>query len=92
MAPRKKKKLDILQAWLDRYHDPRTPGSLGGVQRFARAHRIPLKKAQLVLERDLAYTLHKQRRRHFATVPAIVGGIGRSMGGGFSRSATLGQV
>ena len=72
MAPRKKK---VSQAWLSRYHDPRAPGSLGGVQRFAKAHRLPLKQAQRVLERDLAYTLHKPRRRRFPTVPVIVGGL-----------------
>ena len=60
MAPRKKN----TQSWLTRYHDPRTPGSLGGVQRFAKAHRLPLKQAQRILERDLAYT-----------VPVIVGGL-----------------
>ena len=67
MAPRKtkRKKLDVSQEWLARYHDPRAPGSLGSVQRFARAHQIPLKQAQRVLERDLAYTLHKPRRRCF---------------------------
>ena len=70
MAPRKKK--DVSQSWLSRYHDPRTPGSLGGVQRFAKAHQIPLKQAQRVLERDLANTLHKTR---FPTVPVIVGGL-----------------
>ena len=70
----KEKKLDVSQQWLGRYHDPRVPGSLGGVSRFARAHQIPLKKAQRVLEQDLAYTLHKPRRR-FATVPVIVGGL-----------------
>ena len=71
MAPRKKH----TPSWLNRYHDPRAPGSLGGVQRFAKAHRLPLKKAQRVLERDLAYTLHKPRRRRFPTVPVIVGGL-----------------
>ena len=45
------------------------------MQRFARAHKIPLKKAQRVLERDLAYTLHKPRRRRFPTLPVIVGGL-----------------
>ena len=73
MAPRKKK--DVSPSWLNRYHDPRAPGSLGGVQRFAKAHRLPLKNAQRVLERDLAYTLHKPRRRRFPTVPVIVGGL-----------------
>ena len=72
MAPRKKK---VSPSWLNRYHDPRAPGSLGGVQRFAKTHRLPLKKAQRVLERDLAYTLHKPRRRRFPTVPVIVGGL-----------------
>ena len=75
MAPRKSKKLDVSQSWLGRYHDPRAPGSLGGVQRFARTRRIPLKQAQRVLERDLAYTLHKPRRRHFPTLPVVVGGL-----------------
>ena len=77
MAPRKtkRKKLDVSQQWLARYHDPRAPGSLGGVQRFARAHKIPLKKAQHVLQQDLAYTLHKPRRRRFPTLPVLVGGL-----------------
>ena len=77
MAPRKTKrtKLDVSSSWLSRYHDPRAPGSLGGVQRFAKAHRLPLKKAQRILERDLAYTLHKPRRRRFPTLPVIVGGL-----------------
>ena len=65
----------LSEQWLSRYHDPRAEGSLGGVQRFARAHKIPLKKAQRVLQRDLAYTLHKPRRRHFTTLPVIVGGL-----------------
>ena len=71
----RKKKRDVSQPWLGRYHDPRAPCSLGGVQRFPRAHQIPLKKAQRVLERDLAYTLHKPRRRRFPTLPVIVGGL-----------------
>ena len=77
MAPRKtkRKKVDVSQQWLARYHDPRAPGSLGGMQRFARAHKIPLKKAQRVLQQDLAYTLHKPRRRHFPTLPVLVGGL-----------------
>ena len=77
MAPRKtkRKKLDVSQQWFARYHDPRTPGSLGGEQRFARAHQIPLKKAQRVLKRDWAYTLHKPRRRRFPTLPVMVGGL-----------------
>ena len=72
MAPRKKK---VSQPWLSQYHDPRAPGSLGGVQRFAKAQGLPLKKAQRVLEQDVGYTLHKPRRRRFATLPVIVGGL-----------------
>ena len=78
MAPRKTKrktKTTLSEQWLSRYHDPRADGSLGGVQRFARAHKIPVKRAQRVLERDLAYTLHKPRRRHFPTFPVVVGGL-----------------
>ena len=45
------------------------------MQRSARAHKIPLKKAQRVLQRDLAYTLHKPRRRRFPTLSVIVGGL-----------------
>ena len=37
--------------------------------------KIPLKRAQRVLERDLAYTLHKPRRRRFPTLPVVVGGL-----------------
>jgi len=75
MVPRKTKKPDVSPSWLSRYHDPRAPGSLGGVQRFAKAHHLPLKQTQRVLERDLAYTLHKPRRRRFPTVSEIVGGL-----------------
>ena len=69
------KKSNVSQEWLNRYHDPSAPGSLGGVQRFAKAQGLPLKKAQRLLERDVGYTLHKPRRRRFATLPVIVGGL-----------------
>jgi len=77
MAPRKtkRKKRDVSQQWLGCYHVPRAPGSLGGVSRFARAHQLPLKEAQRVLQRDLACTLHKPRRRRFPTLPVMVGGL-----------------
>ena len=70
-----KKKSKVSQQWLNRYHDPSAPGSLGGVQRFAKAQGLPLKKAQQVLEQDVGYTLHKPRRRRFATLPVVVGGL-----------------
>ena len=75
MAPRKKKKVNVSEKWLSKYHDVHTQASLGGVNRFAKAHKLPLKKAQRVLEQDLAYTLHKPLRRRFPTLPVIVGGL-----------------
>ena len=71
----KSAKDNVSQQWLRRYHDPGAPGSLGGVQRFAKAQGLPLKKAQRLLERDVGYTLHKPRRRRFPTLPVIVGGL-----------------
>ncbi|KAL9987907.1 hypothetical protein ACROYT_G002288 [Oculina patagonica] len=54
------------------YHDPIQPGSLGGITRFAKTHKISVDTAKKVLERDLGYTLHKPRRRRFATLPVLV--------------------
>ena len=75
MAPRKNKKVNVSEKWLSKYHDVHTQASLEGVKRFAKAHKLPLKKAQRILERDLAYTLHKPKRHHFPTLPVIVGGF-----------------
>ena len=69
---KKERKKDLLQ----KYHDPKAPGSLGGVSRFARAQHLPMPtKYERHLERDLGYTLHKPRRRHFPTLPVMVFGI-----------------
>ena len=57
---------------LTSYHDPRQPGSLGGVTRFARTLKLPTQKVREVLEKDLGYTLHKQRRKRFSTLPVLV--------------------
>jgi len=57
---------------LTSYHDPRQPGSLGGITSFARALKLPVKKVQEVLEKNLGYTLHKLRRRRFPTLPVSV--------------------
>ena len=73
--PKKKKKISVADALLKRIYDPKAPGSLGGVQRFAKAYGLPVKKAKQVLEKDLAYTLHKPRRRRFPTLPVVVGGL-----------------
>ena len=68
----KKKKQELLQAL---YRDPANPGSLGGVRRFARANQQSLKDVQKALERDVAYTLHKQVRRQFPTLRVHVMGM-----------------
>lgn len=67
----KKNKVSLLSL----YNDPELEGSLGVVPRFAAAQDIPLKQAKELLERDLAYTLHKPRWKHFPTLPVVVEGI-----------------
>ena len=54
------------------YVDPTEPGSLGGVDKFAKAHKIPVSKAKKDLQQVLSYTLHKPRRRRFKTLPTLV--------------------
>ena len=88
-APRKKRKVNVSEKWLSKYRDVLTQASLGGVNRFAEAHKLPLKKAQRILERDLAYTLHNPEDVIFPPCP---GWVGRSMGHRFGGSSTLGQV
>ena len=70
-----KKKKKAYATLLTTYRDPTAPGSLGGVARFARAQKLPIGKVRKTLERDLGYTLHKPRRRHFPTLPVMVFGI-----------------
>ena len=38
------------------YEDPAVPGSLGGVQPFAKAGGLSTKKAQQLLQQKLSYT------------------------------------
>ena len=54
------------------YVDPSELGSLGGVNAFAKAHKIPQRKAKQQLEQLLSYTLHKPRCRRFPTLPTKV--------------------
>ena len=68
----KKKSKSKLKNILKEYHDPSQPGSLGGVERFAKSQKLPIKRVREILERDLGYTLHKPRRRHFPTLPVLV--------------------
>ena len=67
-----KKKKNAKKSLIERYHDPREPGALGGLQRFAAAQKRSTKKVREVLENDLGYTLHKPRRRRFPTLPVLV--------------------
>ena len=69
----RKKQVTPAQALLKRYRDPSKPGSLGGVERFAKTWKISNKRAQNLLRKDLAYTLHRPRRRRgFPTLPVVV--------------------
>ena len=54
------------------YADPKAPGLLGGVTKFAKAHKIPVSHAKKLLQQLLSYTLHKPRRRRFTTLPTKV--------------------
>ena len=54
------------------YTDPQTPGSLGGVTRYAQAQGLTQKEALRELQGELAYTLHRLVRRWFKTLPVLV--------------------
>ena len=71
MSKKKKIKRDLLAV----YNDPAASGSLGGVQRFAEAQGISVRKAKTLLEKDLGYTLHKPRRQRFKTLPVVAEGL-----------------
>ena len=53
------------------YADPSQPGSLGGVAKFAKAHKILQAQAKQQLQQLLSYALHKPQRR-FPTLPTLV--------------------
>lgn len=63
------------RALIEAYQDPSAEGSLGGVERFARAHGISLERARRVLEGVLSYTLHRPARKRFANLPVLVFGM-----------------
>ena len=54
------------------YTDPRTRGSLGGVEQYARAQGLTRKEALEELRGQLAFTLHRPVRRRFPTLPVLV--------------------
>ena len=65
---KKKKKQDLLST----YSDPRAPGALGGLRRFARAQRLSQAQARDALRKNLAFTLHCLPRRRFKMAPVMV--------------------
>ena len=72
MKRKKKKKVDRYAKMVAQYEDPTVAGSLGGVTRFAKAHKLSAAKVRAKLESSLGYTLHKPTRRHFRTLPVLV--------------------
>ena len=64
------------------YHDPKDPGSLGGVKRLLRRARqlhvpgVARKTVQEYLRSEQAYTLHKPTRRRITGNHTDVAGIG----------------
>ena len=62
-------------SWKARYEDPGQEGALGGVRPFAKAQGLKDREAQKILSGVLSYTLHKPRRKRFATLPTLVFGV-----------------
>ena len=54
------------------YTDPQTPGSLGGVYRYAQAQGLTQKEALRELQGELAYKLHRPVRQRFKMLPVLV--------------------
>ena len=63
------------------YHDPKDPGSLGGVIRLLNSALernvagVNTKTVQKFLQGEQAYTLHKPAKRHYKRNPTYVSGI-----------------
>ena len=66
------KKAKTKQDLLSTYTDPRAPGALGGLRRFARAQRLSQAQARDALRKSLAFTLHRPPRRRFKMAPVMV--------------------
>ena len=56
----------------DLYEEPGVVGSLGGVAPYAKAQKISIAQGKKELEKKLAYTLHKPRRRRGEFLPVVV--------------------
>ena len=71
MAKKKRKIQSETKKILD-YDTPGVVGSLGSVSQYAQAKGISRPKAKKELEKNLAYTLHKPRRRRGMFQPVVV--------------------
>ena len=67
-----KEKNNTLPAWGVQYKDPGCPGSLGGLQRFARVQQQTVQYVRPHLEKELDYALHKPVRRRLPTLKVQV--------------------
>ena len=63
------------KSWKAQYEDPGEVGALGEVRPFARAQGLKDREAQKRLSGVLSYTLHKPRRKRFATLTTMVFGV-----------------
>ena len=54
------------------YESPGHIRSLGGIHPYVKAQKTPLSQAKKELEKNLAYTLHKPRRRRGEFSPVVV--------------------
>ena len=55
----------------DLYDEPGV-GSLGGVAPYAKAQKMSISQGKKLLEKKLAYTLHKPRRQRGECLPVVV--------------------
>ena len=79
-------------AKLSAYMDPRTPGSLGGVDRYTHAQGLTCQEALKELRQQLAYRLHQpiRRRNSYFTYAGLP--HGRTMGSRSSGDATIEEM
>ena len=72
----KRKKVEDDQDYKEKvlldYSTPGVVGNLGRVSEYAKAQKISIGHAKRELEKNLAYTLHKPRRRRGTFQPVLV--------------------
>ena len=71
----KRQQRNLERKVLKAYYDPRNPGSYGGIQRLQKATGVPAKIVRRILQKNLAYSLHKPVRRKFTTLPTVAQSI-----------------